>query len=519
MYTPVSKVEEYALSNPRKPFILCEYSHAMGTSCGGLHLYWELFDRYPILQGGFIWDWVDQAIRTKTPDGIEYLAYGGDFGDYPNDGNFSGNGLIFADRSITPKIFEVKKCYQNVKIRAVNLHKGVIRVENQYLFTNLKDFGLDWQLTENGRVVQEGRQTIDLEPGASREVTLDYSQPQSQTGSEEYILTVSFRLKEASLWADLGHEVAFEQFELPPVGQEPPGRPAGKVKPPVMATENAASLELAGEGFSVQFSKTTGDLTSYRFDDREMLQQGPMPNFWRASTDNDRGNKLNLHSATWREAGLKRELQQFRWESFTSQVVVSVNYLLPTTNPSYCRLVYTISGDGKIEVRLELVPGQGLPEIPEIGVMLVLDQAFDTFSWYGKGPNESYWDRQTGAKIGRYTAKVAEQLVPNLRPQECANRTGVRQASLLNSSGGSLEIAASAPFETFELNVLPYTPFELEEYSHFYQVPPGDKTVVRVNYKQMGVGGDDSWGAKTLPQFTLYTNRNYSFSFSLSASK
>jgi beta-galactosidase len=513
MYTHVDAIEEYARNNPPKPFILCEYAHAMGNSCGGLHKYWDLFERYPVLQGGFIWDWVDQAIYKKSPEGIEFLGYGGDFGDVPNDGNFSGNGLIFADRTVSPKLFEVKKCYQSIKVEAIDLEKGLFRVHNRYLFTNLKEFSLDWQLAKNGVTVQEGRTTLELGEGRTGEVTLPYSQPHSQSG-EEYILTVIFRLKEAAPWAEAGHEVAFEQFSLPHTA-EAPGQAGSGGNSPVQVTDTSDHLEVFGDNFTARFDKANGALVSYKVGGKELLRQGLAPNFWRASIDNDRGNKLPERCATWRSAGAERQLLQFFWKKQGGQVEVTTNYILPTTTPSFCTLAYSVRSSGEIEVRLELAPGSDLPEIPEIGVLFEMDQTFDTVAWYGKGPHETYWDRQTGAKIGLYSGKVAEQFVPYLRPQECGNKVEVRWASLTGPAQTGLKVSGPANFDTFELNALPYTASELEGAAHPYQLPASTKTVVRVNYKQMGVGGDDSWGAKTHPEYTLYANRNYAFSFVL----
>ncbi len=514
MYTPVGRVEEYAKNTPRKPFILCEYSHAMGNSCGNLFKYWELFDRYPVLQGGFIWDWIDQAIKTKTPDGTEYLAYGGDFGDTPNDGNFCGNGLIFADRTVSPKIFEVKKCYQNVKFAAEDLLKGKVKIVNQYLFTDLGDFELVWQVAKNGETVSEGRTTVHVRPGGAEVVALPYSLPDQCAVNEEYWLTVSFVLKEATLWADKGHEIAFEQFRLPVSAA--PAQSDRIAAPGLKVEESGTVLKATGDGFTVSFDKTSGDLVSYVYNGVELIKQAPVPNFWRAYTDNDKGNKLHERCATWRDAGKRRELKQFHSDIAADKLEVRVEYVLPTTVPSVCRVAYTVHGDGRIEVAERLEPGDGLPEIPEVGMMFQMDRSFDHLRWYGKGPHENYWDRAEGAKIGIYGGKVEEQFVPYLRPQECGNKTEVRWAELTNGSGVGLRITG-AP--TVELNVLPYTPTELEAHDHVYKLPQSDKVVVRVNYRQMGVGGDDSWGAKTHPEFTLFADKSYEYRFTLCGMK
>ncbi|MCY9663534.1 DUF4981 domain-containing protein [Paenibacillus alginolyticus] len=508
MYTPPYKVEEYARSNPKKPFILCEYSHAMGNSSGNLFKYTELFDKYPILQGGFIWDWIDQAIRTKTPDGIEYLAYGGDFGDTPNDGTFCGNGLIFADRRVTPKLYEVKKCYQNVKFETVDLKQGRIRVTNNYLFTNLNGYDFKWEMAKNGIVVEEGIAPLIVDAGFTSEFTLPYKLPTDALDGDEYTLIVRLLEKGDTLWAPAGHEVAFEQFLLPIETHAVQASVAMQLQ----TEESDTAFTAFNSDFNATVSKLTGDLTSYMYKGVEIMKEAPIPNFWRASIDNDKGNKLPERCATWKEAGQKRKLHAMNIHSYHEKVEIAVEYTLPTTNVSFCKLLYVVMGNGEIQIREELQPGQNLPEIPEIGVMFQLKANFENLMWYGKGPHENHWDRAESARLGIYNGKVEEQYVPYLRPQECGNKTDVRWAELTRSDGIGLRIEG-AP--TVELNALPYTPTELEAHDHMYKLPPSDKVALRVNYRQMGVGGDDSWLSKTHPEFTLYANRSYAYSFTI----
>ncbi|MBD0383523.1 DUF4981 domain-containing protein [Paenibacillus sp. WST5] len=525
MYTKIDKVEEYARSNPQKPFILCEYSHAMGNSCGNLFKYWELFERYPVLQGGFIWDWIDQSIRTTAPDGTEYLAYGGDFGDTPNDGNFCGNGLIFADRTVSPKIHEVKKCYQNVKIEAVDLAQGQVRVTNQYLFTDLSEFDWTWTIERNGvTLVETMGGSFNVKPGETEVITLPYdSAAAKHLLTDELVLTISLSLKEAAIWAEKGHEVAWEQFLLPE------GIAGGAAASLITMAESAAAVSVAddetvhvernteaiilsGREFSLRFDMATGDISSYVYQGVELFKTGPAPNFWRAYTDNDRGNQHHIRCAVWREAASGRTLLGLSVQpAGAGRAEVRVRYELPTAPASRVQMVYTAAPDGAVEVRMELIPGAGgLPEIPEIGVLFQMEADFRNLQWYGRGPHENYWDRATGAKLGVYSGTVEEQFVPYLRPQECGNKTDVRWATLTDANGRGLRISG---LPAVELNVLPYLPAELEAHDHPYKLPPSDKVAVRVNYKQMGVGGDDSWGARTHPEFTLFANRSYTYSF------
>ncbi|TFE28664.1 DUF4981 domain-containing protein [Cohnella luojiensis] len=512
MYTKPHEIEAYALRRPTpsKPFILCEYSHAMGNSSGGLSKYTDLFEKYPILQGGFIWDWVDQAIRVRNPDGTSHMAYGGDFGESPHDGNFCGNGIIFADRTVSPKLFEVKKCYQNVKFTAESMEDGKFVVTNRHLFTDLNVYDFVWQVTNNGVLVNEGKLDVQAAPGQSATVDLTRAYPNKASIEDEFVLTLSIVLKQGTSWAEAGHEIAYEQFVLPISVRAAvvanSGFPAVRVK------TDARSWSAEGENFSVRFDTGTGDLVSYRVKGIELLKKAPAPNFWRAYTDNDRGNQHQVRCATWREAGLNRKLAKFTTDAVSTGIEVTVDYSLPTKPASSCQLVYSIRGDGEIGINLKLNPGEGLPEIPEIGILFEMDHSFDTVAWYGKGPHENYWDRSSGARLGLFSGKVNEQIAPYLRPQETGNKTEVRFAAVTNADGLGMRIGG-AP--VFELNALPYTPHELEQYDHQHLLPSSDKTVVRVNYKQMGVGGDDSWGARTHPEYTLFANRTYGYSFVL----
>ncbi|MFC5467941.1 glycoside hydrolase family 2 TIM barrel-domain containing protein [Cohnella suwonensis] len=514
MYSKPRDIEAYALQvpAPKKPFILCEYSHAMGNSCGGLHKYTELFEKYPILQGGFIWDWVDQAIRVRGEDGSSHLAYGGDFGETPHDGNFCGNGLVFADRAVSPKLHEVKACYQNVKFAAVDSAKGLFTATNRFLFTDLDTFELVWKSENNGVAVGEGKLDVQAAPGETASIDLSGSIPASAAVGDEFVLTLSFILKEATAWAENGHEVAYGQFVLPvPVtGEAVVETPAyGEIR-----TERAGDkLTAYGEGFAVVFDLAAGLAVSYAVEGTELLRRPPEPNFWRAYTDNDRGNGHHERTAIWRDAGANRKLTECSVAQLgESALEVVAAFVLPTVPASSVRIAYTLLGNGRLNVKFDLEPGEGLPEIPEIGMLFEMDGSFDDVTWYGKGPHENYWDRSEGARLGLHSGKVADQVAPYLRPQETGNKTGVRYATVTNKNGVGLRVEGQT---AVELSALPYTPRELEQTSHYHLLPASDKTVVRVNHKQMGVGGDDSWSARTHPEYTLFANKSYSYAFAL----
>ncbi|MNO37913.1 Beta-galactosidase [compost metagenome] len=511
MYAKPHDVEQYALGHPQKPYIICEYSHAMGNSCGGLHLYTDMFDKYDIFQGAFIWDWVDQAIRTKTSEGISYLAYGGDFGESPHDGNFSGNGLLFADRSITPKLLEVKKCYQNIKVTALNIREGLFQIRNTFLFTDIEKYELKWEVTLDGVTAQEGLLQISAAPGDIVECTVPYELI-SHRGDHEAVLTLSFIQRAETSWADANHEIAWEQFILSPrIATLAPKTTDGTLH--VQEREDALSIQ--GGNFTLTFHTTTGELGSYYASGKEHLLEPVRPNFWRAVTDNDLGNGLPKRCAVWKQATNERNLVSMSYRTEGNLCFVTTTYLLPTNPYSTLLIQYEIRPDGSLEILQELNPGSSeLPEIPEFGMMFVLDGRLDTLSWYGRGPHENYWDRQTGAPLGCYTGKVSDQFIPYLRPQECGNKTDVRFASITDSDDGSgLYLESAIPME---INALPWKPDELEANDHVYKLPASDKSVLRVNYKQMGVGGDDSWGARTHEEFTLLANRPYAFRFTIS---
>ncbi|MNZ91654.1 Beta-galactosidase [compost metagenome] len=354
--------------------------------------------------------------------------------------------------------------------------------------------------------VQGGAQQAAIAPEAVETVHIPYTLPVLQNREEEAVLTVQFVLKESAVWAEKGHELAFEQFVLPAPVAEPIVSVVSGSDAKVQVNEEATAIVVSGDRFSLQIDKTNGSLVSYKWNGAERLSSGLIPNFWRAYTDNDRGNKHHERCATWRDAGEGRLLRGIDYEVSAGKVTVRVSYSLPTTAISLLSIVYTINGAGVVDVYEELQPGAGLPEIPEVGVMFHMPAAFDQISWYGKGPDETYWDRQTGGKLGLYSGKVQDQLVPYIRPQECGNKMEVRHATVTNSQGEGL-LLKGAP--SFELNVLSYTPAELEAHDHYYKLPVSNKTVVRVNHKQMGVGGNDSWGQLPEKEYILFANRTY----------
>lgn len=512
MYISPEGIKTYAeeATDGTKPYILCEFSHAMGNSLGNFYKYTELFDQYPILQGGFIWDWKDQSLRTQTEDGHSFLAYGGDFGESPHDGNFSGNGLIFGNGEISPKLYEVKRCYQNVDFELVDALAGKVNLTNKFLFTNLSVYQFNWTLHCNGERVEKGIQSIDIEPGDNKTIKLDFNHFEASS-DDEYILTVRFIEQTKRLWCEKGHEIAFDQFVLPTKATSQDKEAVSKVES-LSVEADETSLNIEGVAFKIKFDQITGLLTSYEMKGDELIKQPLKPNFWRAMTDNDRGNGLDERSQVWKAASEKRELLDFNYEEKSDEVHVFTTFIFKMANNTRATISYVINGNGEVNIDYTLIPGKNLPEIPEIGMMFQVPTTLERLSWYGKGPHESYWDRKKGAKIGLYDQLIKDQYVPYLKPQECGNKTDVRHAFVYNQEGTGLKVNGHP---TVELNALPYTPDQLEKATHGHKLVESSGQVIRINHLQMGVGGDDSWGQKTHPDFTLYANRNYHYKFTI----
>ena len=508
MYTRPWNVVGNINRNNDKPFILCEYSHAMGNSCGGLHDYWKLFYTYPSLQGGFIWDWIDQAIRTTSEDGKEYLAYGGDFGDTPNDGTFAGNGLLFADGKITPKLIETKKCYQNMWFKDADICNGRVRIHNQNLFANLSDYDFKYKIEVEGEVIGEGEFTCDVAPLTKKVVSMGFTVPEEREA--EYAITVSAHLKNDTIWAEKDHEVAFEQFVLPYEKKaDAVIEPSGVVE--LVDAEEAVTV--SANGVKAVFDRATGNMVSYSVDGVELLYAPVSQNYWRAMTDNDKGARLYKRSAMWREAGNNAALANMEISQGDGAVIIECEYTVPTEKESVSKFTYVMTCDGKINVAGNLTPQIMDADIPCVGLIVPMAREYDVMNYYGFGPHENYIDRNVSAKLGIYKNTVDEQRTHYLVPQENANKTGVRWAEFVNEKGFGLRIDADEPLE---VSPSYYTPIETEGYDHDYKLPEYEKVIYKVNCRMMGVGGDDSWGSRPLVQYKNQTNWEYNYSFVIS---
>jgi len=516
MYTSVENVKKFLAEHKEKPFIMCEYTHAMGNSCGAMHKYTDLTDTEPRYQGGFIWDYIDQSILKKDRYGKDFQAYGGDFLERPTDYNFSGNGICYGgDRDPSPKMQEVKFNYQNISILFEK--EGKFTVVNKNLFANTDRFRCVAVLQKNGVVVKKQEIETAVPPLSTKDYEIPFAilraddKDQKKDTDAEYTLTVSFRLKEDMSWADAGHEVAFGQK----IYKKIPAFHASEK--PIRVVHGKVNIGVKGEDFDCLFSMLSGGLVSYRYAGKEMIEKIPMPNFWRAPVDNDNGSMAPARYAQWKIASMyisHRNGGMFdnvptKVEEKDNTVTVTYTYFMPTTPAGKCQVSYTVFGDGTIETKLMYDPVEGLPDMPEFGMMFQFNADYDNLTWYGMGSEETYADRRHGAKLGIYSSKVADNMAKYLVPQECGNKVGVRYARLVDAKGRGMM------FEGDELSfsALPYTPHELENAAHVYELPQVHHTIVRVALAQMGVGGDDSWGSLVHPEYHIDVTKPLEFTF------
>jgi len=513
MYAPPAALAEYASKPQTRPYILCEYAHAMGNSVGNLWKYWDLIYAKKHLQGGFIWDWVDQGLRqpqNRKPGSLfvpvapgekkTFWAYGGDFGPpgTPSDDNFCCNGLVSPDRKPHPALPQVKKVYQYVHARPVDLAKGTVELKNWYDFINLGDIATcTWQIMADNRVLQSGELgDLNLAPRASKQLTIPFRPIQPEAGVE-YFLDLSFKLKQDTSWAKKGHELAWEQFQLP-LEAPVPELPLAKMLDLLVAEDNV-KVTVGSVGFSLTCEKKSGLLTSWQYLSTELIQEPLRPHFWRAPTDNDRGFRMDQQLGLWREVGWKaREVSVHRLAPQAVRITVKAE--LPKVQSQY-ELTYTVYGSGDVVVDGRFTPGAGkLPEMPRFGMQMALPKGFDTISWFGRGPQETYCDRND-ARIGLYSGEVRRQYFADYsEPGESGNKVDVRWTAVTNRQGVGL-LAIGMPL--LSVNALPYTTDDLQGPKHTFEIRRRDFTTLNLDLKQMGVGGDDSWGAQPHAEYKI----------------
>lgn len=512
MYASIPLCENYALQNPRRPMILCEYEHAMGNSLGNFKEYWDLFEKYPSLQGGFIWDWVDQCILATNENGEAYFAYGGDLEPKgtKNSGNFCANGVVGPDRTLNPHAHEAKKVQQSISLKPIDLMVGKLLVNNKNWFVDLSSYVADWKIEGNGKTVAKGGDVnVQAGPQETTVLTLGYAiDPQPGV---EYFLTVSFKTKETNGLLPKGSEVAWEQFRLP----YSVAKAAPLEYPELNLTENEKALLIEGETFAVAFNKEKGRIASLKYNGVEMLKSAPRPDFWRVPTDNDFGEGAQKRLVNWRYAANEPELTSFKAERLFSGVVsVKIEHLLTKIDCRYFT-TYTIRGNGEIHVHnwFYAAPHKRHPEMPRFGTQLELPTEFSQVEWFGRGPHENYSDRKTSAPIGLYRNTVEGLYFAYVRPQENGYRTDVRRVAFFNEDGAGIEFVGE-PTIGFGAQYFAKDDYENEKKAnnHFYQMEPRDRIFVNIDWRQRGIGGTTSWGEPPLFEYTLpYLDYEYGY--------
>jgi len=542
MYPKIETIEAYAKRANERPLIMCEYAHAMGNSLGNLQEYWDVIESYPNLQGGFIWDWVDQGILAHAPsqdltfnhplrleaeEGIDklsesqisnqvaYWKYGGDFEgkDIPNDGNFCINGLMFPNRKIHPMIFEVKKVYQNIGVEAIDLEKGFISIKNKFDFISLKNVLLRWEVLENGFVINKGEiETLDILPQQSKRYQIPFSFTKKEV--KEYFISFYFFIKNEQPLVPLGHEIARTQLELTVLNKTIHSFESTEEELELIEEDDFFKVE--GENFSLVFSKESGTLESYIINDIEKIQIGALPNFWRAPTDNDLGNLMQDRLAVWKAASKNRMVQSIMSEIVSSsEIEIQTIFYLKDVDLKY-KLIQKVMANGSIIINGSLLPSaKEFSELPRFGLSMQLPKEFENLKWYGRGPHENYWDRRTSAFLGVHCSTVEEQYHPYIRPQENGNKTDTRWLELTNRKGEGWLIQG---MPRFDFSSLFYTSddFDLgnteQPLKHTIDLKPKDFITLNIDYRQMGIGGDDSWGGHTHEQYKLLL-KSYEFQF------
>lgn len=531
MYTPADKIREFLKAHREKPYILCEYTHSMGNSNGAMHKYTELAYEEELYQGGFIWDFIDQAIVSRDRAGKECLSYGGDWDDRPTDGIFCGNGIVFADGRETPKLQEVKYNYQDIVVRP---DAEFMEILNHHMFTSTSAFRCLAVLERDGKEIARAEMETDVPPLSSAVYPLPFGK-QAEPG--EYAVTVSFLLREDTPWAKAGYETAFGQgVYTVQQGDVQQGdgsyrstKAAVQQKEPslccsLLCLNSPWNITVRGENFSVQFSRLTGALTSYRAGGVEYLKAPLLPNFWRAPTNNDYGNRMPQRYAQWKAASQyamtgfmpetgKKNAAVRPEKAADGSVSFTVTYDLPVTPAATCDVTYRVRPCGRVDIRLAYDPVKELGDMPEFGMLTKLSADYDRVRFFGLGPLENYIDRREGARLGIFEYRAAENMTPYLMPQECGNRTGVRWAEITNPKGQGLKLWLNGG----EFSALPWTPHEIENAAHGWELPPVNYTVLKMSARQMGIAGDDSWGARTHPEYLLDISGPLVFEFSFKA--
>ncbi len=512
MYEGVQSLLNYASKKQDKPLIQCEYAHAMGNSTGNLVDYWDAIDNNEQLQGGFIWDWVDQGLQKFDSTGRKYWAFGGDFGpkDVPSDGNFCTNGLVFPDRKPHPGLSEVKKVYQYVKFTSVDPEKPSFRLSNKYAFRDLNNTLLRWEISENGKIIAQGMFTTEnIKAGASRDYVVSWKRPSVKPGRNYYLNLYLITTDDSPLLGK-NHILASEQFGMYSTLQD---ETATSSLPSVIVYETEKDITVKGKTFAVEFNKESGTISSFTFDGEQLIEQGPLPNFRRAPLDNDVGCRMFEKCKPWYDASENRQVKSVILDKSDEKAVkITVSFLFPDARSELIS-TYIVSGKGDILVENSLKAGQNLPWIPRLGVNMRLNGSLNQLDWLGRGPFENYADRKTAAFVGKYHSTTDEMYTPYVRPQENGYRTDVKWVSV--NDGKSVGVYFEGSYN-MGFSALPYTYDDLKGFEHKGKhgnlLTRQSFTDLNLDYLQCGVGGDDSWGAWPMQKY-LIPATDYTWSY------
>ena len=517
MYAQPQKIEKlYIGKYPNRPFIWCEYAHAMGNSTGNLKELWDFVHKNRQVQGGFIWDWVDQGFAVQTKQGQTYWAYGGDFEPegIHNDGNGHINGLVFPDRKPHPALYEVKKIYQNVTFKAVDLKKMHFEMVNHYFFTKLSEFNLYWEITRNGeKITSSVIEHLPVAPEKKYVFTPKIDKKLQVLPDTEYFINFFLKTKKQKGLLPAGHVVAKAQFKLPIKTFTKPESLLKKLH----YTKTKERLTIQTEFVSIGFDLVQGTISSYKLRGRALIKQGLYPNFWRAVTDNDYGNKMHKICKVWQLASENRQLVDYKLNQLSDKkITIKFIHNLPAADSKY-HTSYTVDSNGRILVRGSIdIGADNLPELPRFGMSFTLSNSYDHLEYFGRGPYENYQDRNQCAFVGRYAGKVAAQYVPYIRPQENGNKTGVRWFKLTDNKGDGLMVKGLQPlnFSTHHNSIQDFDYGSAKHRKHTTNIKKRKAVFVNIDYKQRGVGGDNSWGALPYESYRLFP-KNYKYGFVL----
>lgn len=517
--TPSMATEVARQPGDNRPIIFSEYAHSMGNSTGNFKDLWDVFRSERRIAGGFIWDWIDQGLVKKDASGKEYYAYGGDFGDKINDGDFCINGVLFPDRTPKPALYEVKKVFQPVDITGKDPKSLTFNALNRQVFTTLDQYNIVWEITENGKNFMQGKLDIpSVLPGESFTFTIPLQKKPKIKPGAEYFLKTDFVLKQDLLWAKAGHSVAFEQFKLP--WDTETAKTVQKMLPHVtVRSDDAVFLELTGRNFSIAFNKKTGVITNWTVNGKNLISgNGLRPSFWRPQTDNDfRGSKTHINLKDWKTAETERSVSSFTSDDLPdgSKEVTIIHRILDGKVKWINKI--KISGDGTIGVDAEVDADKALPVIPKIGMTIQIPADYKNITWFGKGPQENYSDREYAAIVGLFSMNINEFITPYIKPQENANRTGIRWMRFTSTDGVGIEVFGNT---LLSMSAWPWTAEQLEKANHTNELVANDFITINIDLKQMGVGGNDSWTQRAFPlsQYQIIPGK-YSYSFTLTPLK